>query len=58
MPIITLKIGIEDDNKTISYKHFLNHENYFVHTSKEDDKMFSMYIKKPIDEKKENDNKE
>lgn len=42
MPIITLKLWIENEQKQKNYKHFLNHEDFDIISSKEDEELFAM----------------
>ncbi len=45
MPIITIRIWVEKYSEKDSKKHYLNHQDYEVISSKEDDDLFAMAIK-------------
>lgn len=48
MPIVTLKIIIEKESvRDVSFKHFLNHDDYDVYGILGENEMFTMVEKKP-----------
>lgn len=45
MPIIKLELIVERDSENTLKKHFLNHEDFEVYSTKENEELFTMVAK-------------